>query len=107
MAQSGRVSANAGDPTYIREARSLLELRWFAALLPVVFTSRNALRSRLPVEGTGQGRPRCHASARRRNEMHPEDLMKSDLLSEIVLLASGGLIFAALLMIVGTVLTRG
>jgi hypothetical protein len=39
--------------------------------------------------------------------MHPEDLMKADLFSEIVLLASGGLIFVALLVIVVTALTRG
>jgi hypothetical protein len=39
--------------------------------------------------------------------MHPEDLMKADLFSEIVLLATGGLIFVALLVIVMTALTRG
>jgi hypothetical protein len=38
--------------------------------------------------------------------MHPEDLMKPDLLSEVVLLACGGLIFISLLLIVVTVLTR-
>ena len=38
--------------------------------------------------------------------MHPEDLMKSDLFSEIVLLGSGGLIFISLLLIVVAVLTR-
>ena len=41
-----------------------------------------------------------------RNEMHPEDLMKPDLLSEIVLLGSGGLIFLSLFLIVVTALTR-
>jgi hypothetical protein len=39
--------------------------------------------------------------------MHPEDLMKADLFSEIVLLATGGLTFVALLVIVVTALTRG
>ena len=39
--------------------------------------------------------------------MHPEDLMKADLFSEIVLLATGRLIFVALLVIVMTALTRG
>jgi hypothetical protein len=39
--------------------------------------------------------------------MHPEDLMQADLFSEIVLLATGGLIFVALLVIVVTALTRG
>ena len=42
----------------------------------------------------------------RSNEMHPEDLMKPDLFSEIVLLGSGGLIFVSLLLIVVAVLTR-
>jgi hypothetical protein len=32
--------------------------------------------------------------------MHPEDLMKPDPLSEIVLLGSGGLIFVALLLVI-------
>ena len=38
--------------------------------------------------------------------MHREDLMKPDLLSELVLLGSGGLLFASLLLIVVTALTR-
>jgi hypothetical protein len=38
--------------------------------------------------------------------MHPEDVMKPDLFSGIVLLASGGLIFISLLLIVVTALTR-
>jgi hypothetical protein len=45
-------------------------------------------------------------SAGRRNEMHPEDLMKPDLFSEIVLIGSGGLLFASLLLIVVITLTR-
>jgi hypothetical protein len=40
------------------------------------------------------------------NEMHPEDLMKPDLLSEIILLGGGELVFVSLLLIVLTVLTR-
>jgi hypothetical protein len=32
--------------------------------------------------------------------MHPEELMKPDLFSEIVLLGSGGLIFVSLLIVV-------
>jgi hypothetical protein len=39
--------------------------------------------------------------------MHPEGLMKPDLFSEIVLMGSGGLLFAALLLIVAIALTRG
>ena len=38
--------------------------------------------------------------------MHPEDVMKADLLSEIILLGSGGLILVSLLLIVVTALTR-
>jgi hypothetical protein len=48
----------------------------------------------------------CTPPARRRNEMHPEDLMKPDLFSGIVLLGGGGLIFVSLLLIVVTALTR-
>lgn len=43
---------------------------------------------------------------RRRNEMHPEELMKSDLVSEIVLLISGEIMFALLLLIVVAAFTR-
>ncbi len=39
-------------------------------------------------------------------KMHPEDLMKPDLFSEIVLLGGGGLIFVSLLLIVAAALTR-
>jgi hypothetical protein len=38
--------------------------------------------------------------------MHPEDLMKPDLFSEIVLLGSGSLIVFSLLLIVAAALTR-
>jgi hypothetical protein len=38
--------------------------------------------------------------------MHPEDLMKPDLFSEIVLLGSGGLAFVSLLLVVAAALTR-
>jgi hypothetical protein len=41
-----------------------------------------------------------------RNEMHPEDLMRPDLFSEIVLLGSGALMFVSLLLIIVTALTR-
>ena len=45
-------------------------------------------------------------SLQRRQEMHPDDLMKPDLLSEIVLLGSGELILVSLLLIVAAALTR-
>jgi hypothetical protein len=38
--------------------------------------------------------------------MHPEDLMKPDPLSEIVLLGSGGLIFVALLLVIVAAFAR-
>ena len=38
--------------------------------------------------------------------MHPEDLMKPDLFSEIVLMGIGGLLFASLLLIVVIALAR-
>jgi hypothetical protein len=38
--------------------------------------------------------------------MHPEDLMKPDLVSELVLLGSGGLIFVSLMVIVVTAFMR-
>jgi hypothetical protein len=38
--------------------------------------------------------------------MHPEELMKPDLFSEIVLLGSGGLIFVSVLLIVAAALMR-
>jgi hypothetical protein len=38
--------------------------------------------------------------------MHPEELMKPDLFSKIVLLGSGGLIFVSVLLIVAAALMR-
>ena len=38
--------------------------------------------------------------------MHPEDLLKPDLFSGMVLLGSGGLIFVSLLLLVVSALTR-
>jgi hypothetical protein len=38
--------------------------------------------------------------------MHPEDLMKPDLLSGILLIGSGGLLFASLLLLIVIALTR-
>jgi hypothetical protein len=40
------------------------------------------------------------------NEMHPENLMKPNLFSEIILVVSSELVFASLLLIVLTTLTR-
>jgi hypothetical protein len=38
--------------------------------------------------------------------MHREDLLNADMLSEILLLASGSVIFVTLLLILGAALTR-
>jgi hypothetical protein len=38
--------------------------------------------------------------------MHPKDLMKPDLVSEIVLLGSGALLIISLVLVLVTVLTR-
>jgi len=73
--------------------------------LPDVHQPESATGVAFQWEGTSSG-PASMASARRRNEMHPEDLMKPDLFSEIVLLGSGGLIFVSLLLIVAAALTR-
>jgi len=46
------------------------------------------------------------AVAARRNDKHPEELMKPDLLSEFVLLTFGTLILASLVLFVTTTLAR-
>jgi hypothetical protein len=58
------------------------------------------------VTTSGYGARKMLALAGKRNEMHPEDLMKPDLLSEIVLMGSVGVLFASLLLIVVVALTR-
>jgi len=85
--------------------QELAQTRWFAGHFRM-FISRNPQPDRPPVEGTSSGRPQWHASTRRKNEMHPEDLMKPDLFSAVVLLGCGGVIFVSLLLIVLTALTR-
>ena len=57
-------------------------------------------------EGTSSGLASMRPSRKGRNEMHPEELMKPDLFSEIMLLGIGELIFVALLLIVVAALTR-
>jgi len=46
------------------------------------------------------------STASRRYDMHPEDVMKPDLFSEILLLGGAGLIIASMLLIVVTAITR-
>jgi len=45
-------------------------------------------------------------AADRRNDMHPEDLMKPDLLSEIVLLTFGAAVLSSLVLFVAAELAR-
>jgi hypothetical protein len=71
-----------------------------------MFISRNPQPCRLPVEGTSSGPASSGRLREERNEMHPEDVMKPDVLSEIVLLSSAAVLFASLLMIVVAALTR-
>ena len=42
----------------------------------------------------------------RKTQMHPEDLMNADMLSEILLLVSGSVIFVTLLLILVAALTQ-
>ena len=50
--------------------------------------------------------PGCTAVAARRNDMRPEELMKPDLLSEVVLLTFATLMVASLVLFVATMLAR-
>jgi hypothetical protein len=52
---------------------------------------------------------RCNTRAdplERKTQMHPEDLMNADMLSDILLLVSGSLIFVTLLLILVAALTQ-
>jgi hypothetical protein len=110
MSESIDASGEQFDPSnqtaYLPLEAELAQTRWFAGH-GWMFISRNP-QPGSPSSGRAprQGRPRWHASAGKRNEMHPEDLMKPDLFSELVLLGSGGLIFVSLLLIVAAALTR-
>jgi hypothetical protein len=74
---------------------------------PVRLINWNPQPSRLPPGGTGSGQPPdATLSWVGRSIMHRADLLKPDLLSEIVLLVVGTLVFVSLLLIVVTALTR-
>jgi len=62
-------------------------------------------KTNLLLAGTNRDRVRS-CSAAKRSEMHREDLMNPDLLSEIVLLGSATLIFMTLVVIVVTAFSR-
>lgn len=44
--------------------------------------------------------------SREENQMHPEDLIKPDLVSEIVLVSTGAVIFVSFALIIAVALTR-
>jgi hypothetical protein len=68
--------------------------------------SRNPLPSAFRWRAPGQGQPQHNGGLKRRSEMLRGDLLKADLLSEIVLLGSGVAIIISLLLIVATVLNH-
>jgi hypothetical protein len=63
-------------------------------------------KKNLSVAGTNRGTGCVRVSPAKRSEMHRDDLMNPDLLSEIVLLGSASLIFITLLAIVVTAFSR-
>jgi hypothetical protein len=58
-----------------------------------------------PVENTSSG-PALTLPLRGGNAMHPEDLLKPDRLSEIILWVSGEVVLVSLLLVVAAALTR-
>lgn len=106
MSDSIGASRGVVDPpnqtVYLLE-QELAQTRWFAGHCRICI-HRNpqpvALQWRAPRLGVSLVPP-----ANRRNDMHPEDLMKPDLFSEILLLG-GAAIFAVLLLVVVTALAR-
>jgi hypothetical protein len=75
--------------------------------LPVIF-SQAGIRNRVAFQWRAPrpGQPQYSGSSKWEGYMHREDLMNPDLLSEIVLLGSGALLFVFLLLIVLTAITR-
>jgi hypothetical protein len=61
------------------------------------------------IERSLDSNPQGHNRAdppERKTQMHPEDLMNADMLSEILLLVSGSVIFVTLLLILAAALTQ-
>jgi hypothetical protein len=57
------------------------------------------------LDGAPRGRNRADLREKK-TQMHPEDLMNADMLSEILLLVCGSVIFVALLLILLAALTQ-
>jgi hypothetical protein len=68
---------------------------------------RVSRHSTAAIERSLEGAPRNRADLReKKTQMHPEDLMNADMLSEILLLVCGSVIFVALLLILLAALTQ-
>lgn len=65
------------------------------------------IRNRHALSGGHLARAGSPSKSARRNDMHPEDVMKSDLFSEILVLGSGLITFAVLVLVVVAALARG
>ena len=104
MDSSREAVSPPNQSAYLPLEAGLARTRWFAGHCRT-FISRNPQPCRLLV-ATSSGPASTGRLREGRNEMHPEELLKPDLFSEIVLLGSGGLIFVSLLLILVTALTR-
>jgi hypothetical protein len=78
---------------------------WFAAIIAVVH-ERNPQSYAFQRKALRPGSSQRKGMANRRCEMRSQDLMRPDLLSEIVLLAFGALMLSTLLLFVITAWTR-
>jgi hypothetical protein len=76
-------------------------------VLAVIAGYQAGLRNRHALNGGRLVRAGLSGESARRNNMHPEDVMKPDLFSEILLLGSGLITFTALVVVVVTALARG
>lgn len=101
MAQAWKLVRQTRRSIYILEA-GLAQTRWFAGHcrpgLSAGIRNRVVFQWRAPGQGLGPSG---------RNDMLRADLLKPDLLSKIVLLGSAALLFASLMLVVATSLTRG
>ncbi len=74
--------------------------------LPVIISNRNPQSRAFQWRAPGPGQLQRNRSSEWESDMHREDLMKPDLLSEIVLLGSASLLYISLLLVVTTALSR-
>jgi len=104
MAQEQRSPAKPdGLPTFLSGACPDKVVR---GQFSVMFIGRNPQPSRPPRRAPVRASPNTMFDPSRRIAMHRADLLKPDLLSEIVLLGTGALIFVAVLLVTVTALAR-